>query len=437
MAEKNKEKTLNPYVGARPFTRSLDDRRRFYGRDDETDEIVSLILSHRLVLIYGPSGAGKTSIFEAQVAPTLEQHGFDVLPRARAGIASDEKSKFTTTYDASSKLINFYMLNVFQSLAPEVSLDLVYDKSLFEFLNIHFPFDHNGNGKPQVLVIDQLEELFTYYPGDTWREQQKKFFEQIANVLEKNIELQIVFIIREENLAQLDQFVHILPGRLRPRFRLGRLTKDAAFLAIKNPLVELDISSRNHTSLELDNRIKEKIVKNLAKVRTENPLSDKRTNEPTLVEGEFIEPIHLQIVCERRWKQLLSFGETENNQSHLGSLIDADKPKWLRLKKWFRLKSQRDNKDESRAGKESAYLVDVDTALREFYEEEIHNVITNSNVSEGAIRRLFQEKFITSSGTRAFVHEREVIQGLIRSRRTRAFLHWPAFVRKGGNPLDR
>src|SRR5215217_6586940 len=101
MAEKNKEKTLNPYVGARPFTRSLDDRRRFYGRDDETDEIVSLILSHRLVLIYGPSGAGKTSIFEAQVAPTLEQHGFDVLPRARAGIASDEKSKFTTTYDAS------------------------------------------------------------------------------------------------------------------------------------------------------------------------------------------------------------------------------------------------------------------------------------------------------------------------------------------------
>jgi hypothetical protein len=394
--ERNKENALDPYVGARPFTRDLDDQKRFFGRDDETDEIISLILSHRLVLIYAPSGAGKTSIFEAQVAPTLEQYGFHVLPRARVGIASDKKSESSTTNDGSSQLVNFYMLNVFQSLAPKVTPDLLYGKSLFEFLNIYFPFEHNGKSKPQVLVIDQSEELFTYYPGNTWREQQKNFFEQITKALEKNTELRIVFIIREDYLAQLDQFVDILPERLRPRFRLERLTKDAAFLAIKKPLEEIDSNSRNHD--ELDKRIKE-IVKNLAKIRVEDPLSDNGTKEPTWLEGEFIEPIQLQVVCQRRWKQLLSLQDTENNPS--------------------------------------TYLVDVDNALREFYEEEIRNAIKNTTVSEDTIRKIFQEKFITSSGTRAFVHERDFIQGLTTSRNIRAILRRPAFLKKGDRSVDK
>ena len=84
-------KMLDPFIGPRPFTRTRDDQKRFFGRDDETDEIVSLILGHRLTLVYAQSGAGKTSILEAQVGPKLVEYGFEVLPRARVGIASDSK----------------------------------------------------------------------------------------------------------------------------------------------------------------------------------------------------------------------------------------------------------------------------------------------------------------------------------------------------------
>jgi hypothetical protein len=66
---------MDPYVGPRYYTRSQKDQSRFFGRDEETEEIVSLILGHRVVLIYAQSGAGKTSIMEAQVAPTLEKYG--------------------------------------------------------------------------------------------------------------------------------------------------------------------------------------------------------------------------------------------------------------------------------------------------------------------------------------------------------------------------
>ena len=66
-----------------PFRRDKEDRFRFFGRDVESDEIVSLITSHRLTLAYAQSGAGKTSIFNAHIIHTLEDHGFEVLPMAR------------------------------------------------------------------------------------------------------------------------------------------------------------------------------------------------------------------------------------------------------------------------------------------------------------------------------------------------------------------
>ena len=63
----------NPYVGPRPFERNDEDRIRFFGRDQETNEIVSLIFGHPLVLVYAESGAGKTSLFNTAVAPALEE----------------------------------------------------------------------------------------------------------------------------------------------------------------------------------------------------------------------------------------------------------------------------------------------------------------------------------------------------------------------------
>ncbi|MFY9796419.1 MAG: hypothetical protein WAK17_00515 [Candidatus Nitrosopolaris sp.] len=58
---------IEPYVGPRSFGRDIVDQRRFFGRDEEGDEIVSLISAHKLVLVYAQSGAGKTSIFNAHL----------------------------------------------------------------------------------------------------------------------------------------------------------------------------------------------------------------------------------------------------------------------------------------------------------------------------------------------------------------------------------
>ncbi|UCC53436.1 MAG: hypothetical protein JSV68_05595, partial [Anaerolineaceae bacterium] len=47
----------NPYVGPRSFERKDGDL--FFGREREVREILSLIIAHREVLVYAPSGAGR------------------------------------------------------------------------------------------------------------------------------------------------------------------------------------------------------------------------------------------------------------------------------------------------------------------------------------------------------------------------------------------
>src|SRR5690242_8199491 len=72
---------LIPYVGPRPFERKHRDR--FFGRDRESNEIVSLVIANSSLLLYAESGTGKSSLLNAAVIPLLEYEGYDVLPPAR------------------------------------------------------------------------------------------------------------------------------------------------------------------------------------------------------------------------------------------------------------------------------------------------------------------------------------------------------------------
>jgi WD40 repeat protein len=70
----------NPFVGPRPFQMG----EALYGRDREVRELVDLLVADRIVLLYSPSGAGKTSLIQSRLIPALrDQEGFVVLPGTR------------------------------------------------------------------------------------------------------------------------------------------------------------------------------------------------------------------------------------------------------------------------------------------------------------------------------------------------------------------
>jgi YVTN family beta-propeller protein len=386
-------KIFEPYVGPRPFDRNDKDEKRFFGRDYEADEIVSLILGHRLVLVYAQSGAGKTSIINAKISPMLEESGFQVLPSARIGnISNSENYPSSKMAINSSNIKNAYMFSALQSLLPkDVDPQSLLDKQqLTEFLMSYYPLiridketgevknlfidqltDEEKNQlnhqqtyevKNQLLVFDQSEELFTFYPNDKWREQQKDFFQQITKALKDNNFLRIVIVIREDYLAELDPFLELLPERLRPRFRLERLQKDSALSAIKSPLkyVPKDIIENYKGDIDKDIIT---IVHELLKIQIEYFPGKIRQ-----IEGEFIEPIQLQVVLMRWWGKIIDV----NNKSVKQNLV---------------------------------YVADVDTALEEFYEDAINEVINKGNIKESYIRKWCEENLITQTGTRSIVYK--------------------------------
>jgi len=58
-----------PYIGPRVFEGA--ERKFFCGRKSEIDILTSLVLSHRVGLFFAQSGAGKSSLLRAGLAPKV------------------------------------------------------------------------------------------------------------------------------------------------------------------------------------------------------------------------------------------------------------------------------------------------------------------------------------------------------------------------------
>jgi hypothetical protein len=64
------------YPGTRPFSDSADDYARFFGRAEEGEELYLRVLSVPLLVQFGKSGLGKTSLLQASLFPRLRQRPF-------------------------------------------------------------------------------------------------------------------------------------------------------------------------------------------------------------------------------------------------------------------------------------------------------------------------------------------------------------------------
>jgi len=330
-----------PYIGPRPFEQRHKDL--FFGRDREVSEILSLVIAHRMLLLYAQSGAGKTSLINAGLIPLLEEEGFEVLPLARVRGLIPEDIK-------PEEIPNLYVFNTLMSWARAgADPRLLAQMSLVDFLNEReHPIDEEELPSPRVVIFDQFEELFAFYP-ERWRDR-ADFFAQVCDALEEYPRLRVVFVMREDYIAQLDSFAPLLPEKLRTRFRMERLRERAALAAVKGPLRD--------TRRSLAEGVAEQLVEELLKVRVQTA-----AGETVEVTGEFIEPVQLQVVCQSLWQDLPP-DVTVITQDHLQAFGD------------------------------------VDQALSGFYERSIKRAAQETGAKEGDLRTWFERALITPAGTR-------------------------------------
>ncbi|MEM8488005.1 MAG: hypothetical protein AAF564_20810 [Bacteroidota bacterium] len=165
----------NPYVGPQPFEQK--DQKRFFGRDQEANELLSLVIANRMSLLYAQSGAGKTSLLNAKLFPMLVEREFEVLPVARVRGLIPESIP-------PDEVPNPFVLNTLISWSDkDTDLTQLTDESIGSYLSARsHPLDSTGLPAPRIIVFDQFEELFTAYP-DRWRDR-KGFFNQVVEALE-------------------------------------------------------------------------------------------------------------------------------------------------------------------------------------------------------------------------------------------------------------
>jgi hypothetical protein len=354
------QSNYDPYVGPRPFEEN--DRKVFFGRDHETNELASLITAHPIVLLYAQSGAGKTSLVKASLIPMLvNEERFDVLPpmrvREQAGVSVDAK-----------KIENIYMFNAIASaahsqpdqMASEPDWHQLARTSFSQFLN--FRKKLSGEAAlytPTVAVFDQFEELFTLYP-ERWEERQR-FFEQIRDALAEDSLLRVLFSIREDFIAELDPYAYLLPEKLRTRFRIERLNRRSALVAVTQPLKAISATNGERRFAE---GAAEELIDNLLTMEVKTRDGIKR------VPSKFVEALQLQVVCQSLWNSLKP-GEHLITRKHLETFGD------------------------------------LNTALSAFYENAIEKTTQRTGVRSGALRRWCERNLITSAGTRAPVFRDE------------------------------
>lgn len=146
----------NPYVGLRPY--DVDESLLFFGRNDQTLELLQRLHRHHFVAVVGSSGCGKSSLLRAGLIPAL-----------KAGYLVDESDQWYIAImkPGHSPLYNLAE-SVLQQLQKEIKAENVKDLVLKveeegadAILDLLIPAIKNRNSN-FFLLVDQFEELFRF-----------------------------------------------------------------------------------------------------------------------------------------------------------------------------------------------------------------------------------------------------------------------------------
>ena len=329
----------NPFVGPR----SLQTGETLYGRDHDVLELLDLLIAERIVLLYSPSGAGKSSLVRAALVPKLRDEAFTAPTVSRVIFQS------TASPDVISpnRYVSAVIASLDEVLPSEKRLPMaeLAQMTLADYLERYWSEEAAAGGL--VLIIDQFEEILTADPTDL--PAKRSFFSQLGSALH-NPNYWALLPMREEHLAGLDPYRRLVPTQLNSAYRLELLKEEQAREAMQRTAAG--------GGVEFTDAAAQKLVDDLRRVRVQQ------------IGGQFdeqlgltIEPVQLQVVCYRLWDRL------PDAQSKIEETdIEA--------------------------------LGNVNTALADFYADVVARVAERSATGERQVRDWIEDQLITAQGLR-------------------------------------
>ena len=206
---------------------TLEDKDNFFGREKEVEQLYTMVNQNRLILVYGQSGTGKTSLVQCGLASQFESVDWYSIFIRRG---EDINRSFD---DALRKALKDELYDS-------------YPETIEELYALYV--------RPIYLLFDQFEELFILGTP----EERALFFQHVTSILEARIPCRIIFIMREEYLAHLYEFEKIIPNLLDRRLRVEGMSYKNVGTVVQQSFERFNIN------LEDTDRNTEQIINNLS-----------------------------------------------------------------------------------------------------------------------------------------------------------------------------
>lgn len=338
----------NPFKGLRPFKE--EDQEKLFGRDRDLILMKDRISSARTTLLFAGSGVGKTSFLNAKVIPELQKDYRVVWHNRWTGtddeewtastvgkdkmrwwppalFVSDLRTKIDQSFSREAVITHDSRVEVNQK--PEVDpfsaeVHNIIAQSLtrgsenlknrlpllFSAFKVHPAVQPDSQSSAAessdpsktgiesqtedkkwcVLILDQFEEIFQYH---AYEEHFKTFLKDLAELINQEYRIRIVFAMREEFLGELSVFDNLIPDLFGNYYRLKYPDQREAQNIIS-------LTSRL-SGIKTDQAMLKSLVDDLS---TDNRYSRNPTATKLRAPRRDSVPLpYLQIVCERLWEE--------------------------------------------------------------------------------------------------------------------------------------
>lgn len=223
---------MNPFPGLRPFTQEED--YLFFGREEQTLELLQRLGSNHFVAVVGTSGSGKSSLVRCGLLSELL--GGRMLD---AGAAWE----IAVTHPGGNPLA-LLTDSLLDAGLYDRDVESVRENLLATLSRSHFGLVEAvkqadiGEGTNFLLVVDQFEEIFRF--NEAGQRQQEVANEFVSLLLEaaaqKDVPIYVVLTMRSDFIGECGQFEGLAEMVNRGEFLIPRLTREQFKRVIEGPI---------------------------------------------------------------------------------------------------------------------------------------------------------------------------------------------------------
>ena len=217
--------SLSPYPGLRPF--NVDELHLFFGREEQTDELLRRLRATRFLAVVGLSGCGKSSLVRAGMIAAL-QSGFLVGAGSRWRIAimrpgEDPMGRLAAVLvdegglagDGSDRESAASALGATLRRGPLGLIEALHEIPLPEATNL-------------LVLVDQFEEIFRFRRKGSSDDADAFVSLLLASVEQRELPIYVVITMRSDYFGDCAAFIGLPEALNKSQYLTPRLTSRSA-----------------------------------------------------------------------------------------------------------------------------------------------------------------------------------------------------------------